>query len=947
MTSGDIAILEAAFDRAVGLDESEKAAFFAEFARQHPGLVAKLGALLAADTNATDFGAPIAQTMERFVEEGDDRVIGSEFGPWRAIGTIGSGGMGAVYLVERSDGSYAQTAALKLMSPHVAASGVAARFLRERQILASLNHPGIAQLLDGGESPDGDPWLVMELVEGERIDRYCQQHELGVVPRVQLVREVCEAVDYAHRSLVIHRDLKPSNILVTGAGQPKILDFGIAKLLEPEAHLLASDMTLEDRRVLTPDFASPEQVRGEHVTVATDVYSLGVLLYRLLTGQSPYGTTVGASPFEIERAVLDEEPSRPSAMISATRSAEIAGGLPLSSDRLRRKLRGDLDNIILKCLQKEPERRYASARALADDLERYLSGRPVEARGDAWAYRARKFIKRNALPVAASTAVVIGATGFGVYHTNRLATERDRAELAASQAKEVSEFLSGTFASASPFVAQGEEVKAVDLLEAARSTIAGLDRQPSLQARLLVVIGESYRGLGKHETENAIFEQALAAARAAPEPDNATLIDIHNGLGESQRLLGNIEQSLDHRRRALTLSESFYGSNHPETANIRARIGATLSSAGRCAEAMPLLSSATEDLKNETGDFAALRLNALGVLAVCHDTLGQYEEAETISRRIVQESERTLGKLEPNTIIRLGNLALVLRRQGKFEEAASKFQTVVSRVDKALPEDHPDRADYRNKLGNVLQKQGRFDEADRAFTEAETLTRKHAPANDPAAAANSYYRASFFSDLGEYREAIASFNLAIQLSERSQGSRSYLATISRINLAAARLDSGDVAGAATAIASAEPSLATVGADHQANAAIVQARLASERGQFPAATRMFEQVLARQEETVGRDHWALVPLLTEMSAHFLRAGDTAQAMAASKRAMTIGEEALPGENWITALAMGQYALALDRAGEKTEAIRIARRARSILASSLGEADPRVARLRQIS
>ncbi|MFW2349638.1 protein kinase domain-containing protein [Qipengyuania sp.] len=937
-------VLEAAFDRAIGLDDSERAAFLAEFARQHPGLVAKLAALLAADTSATDFGSPIVHSMERLIEEGAERVIGYEFGPWRAIGTVGFGGMGAVYLVERSDGSYAQTAALKLMSPHLATRGLASRFLRERQILASLNHPGIAQLVDGGSTEDGDPWLVMELVEGQRIDTYCKEHGLGLAARLELVRQTCEAVDYAHRNLVIHRDLKPSNILVTPAGQVKILDFGIAKLLEPED--APTDMTLADRRVLTPDFASPEQVRGERVTVATDVYSLGMLLYRLLTGKSPYATTADATPFEIERAILDEEPSRPSTVVLGAGQEEGPQFLPLGPDQLRRKLRGDLDNIVLKCLQKEPGRRYGGARALADDLERYLTGRPVEARGDAWTYRARKFIGRNAIGVAATTVVVAGAAGFGIYHTSRLAAERDRAELAAQQATEVSDILTQTFASASPFVAQGDEVSAVDLLDAARSKIAELDGQPDLQARLLVVIGESYRGLGKHDQEYAVFRQALAAARSASEQDTATLIDIYNGLGESQRHLGDIESSMDHRRRALGLSERFYGADHPETANIRARIGATLSSAGRCDEAMPLLGRATDELAGETGEFAALRLNALGVLAVCHDTLGQYAEAATIGRRIVRESEETLGPLEPNTIIRLGNLALVLRRQGKLDEAATLFSTVISRVDKALPEEHADRADYRNKLGNALQKLGRFDEAEEAFAEAENLTRKYAEPDGAAAAANAYYRGSFYRDIGKTSGAITEFAQAIAISERLQGRNSYLATISRINLAGARLDAGDLSGASRTLAEAAPSLAGVGVDHQDNARIVRARLASERRDFTSATRIFERVLARQEETLGRGNPMLVPLLTDMAAHFRRAGDDARAVALAGQAVDLGAKSLPAGNWLTALAMAEQALALNRTGRREPAIRMAQRARGVLVPLLGADDRRVVRLSSI-
>lgn len=941
MTSSELNVLEQAFDTAIALSGAEREAFLRAFESDHPDLAAKLASLLAADTSATEFAGPIAQSLERFIEDNDERVIGQQFGAWTAVGAVGFGGMGAVYKAQRSDGAYEQVAALKLIASRLTDKATTARFLRERQILATLNHPGIAQLLDGGSTPDGDPWLVMELVEGERIDRYCEAHQLDVAARLALVRQLCAAIDYAHRNLVIHRDLKPSNILVTPDGESKILDFGIAKLLEPEDMPVTSDMTLEHRRVLTPDFASPEQVRGERVTVATDVYSLGVLLYRLLTGVSPYGTTPESSPYEVERAILDAEPSRPSTIVSAS-SAKSSP--PLAPDQLRRKLRGDLDNIVLKCLQKEPERRYRDVRALADDLERYLTGRPVEARGDAWSYRARKFVSRNALPVAASVAVVVGATAFGVYHTQRLATERDRAELAAQQAQEVSEFLTETFASASPFVAQGEEVRAIDLLEAARAKIAALDGQPGLQARLLVVIGESYRGLGKHELEFEVFQQALAAAKAAPEEDSATLIAIYNGLGESQRLLGEIDKALADRQRALALSERFYGEHHPETANIRARIGATLSSAGRCEEAMPLLARASEDMEGETGEYAALRLNALGVLAVCHDTLGEYDEAEALGRELVAQSEQTLGTLEPNTIIRLANLALVLRRQGKFAEAASRFRTVIARVDKSLPEEHPDRAEYRNMLGNVLQKLGRFEEADRALSQAEALTREFEPAQSNAVAANAYFRGSYYRDLGKPREAAASFAQAIALAEQLQGQGSYFATISRINLAAAQLDIGDTRGVERTLAAAEPSLAKVGADHQANAEIVRARLASARGEYAAADRIFAQVLAQQEQALGKQHWSLVPLLTDMSAHYLKAGDPARATALAERAKEIGVATLPEDSWITALAASQHALALGQSGERAAARDEARRARSVLASVFGAADPRVTRLR---
>lgn len=358
---------------------------------------------------------------------------------------------------------------------------------------------------------------------------------------------------------------------------------------------------------------------------------------------------------------------------------------------------------------------------------------------------------------------------------------------------------------------------------------------------------------------------------------------------------------------------------------------------------MPLLRMAVDDLRGETGEYAALRLNALGVLAVCHDTLGNYDEAEAVGRRIVAESERVLGKLEPNTIIRLGNLALVLRRQGKFAEAANMFRDAVARVDKSLPPEHPDRAEYRNKLGNALQKQGRFAEADRAFNAAENLTLKYAGTESAAAAADAYYRGSYYRDLGDYRRAIDSFDKAIALSEQLQGKGSYLATISRIQLAGTLLDQGRVSDAATAISVATPALSTVAADHQAIAGIVQARIASARGDFAGASRIFARILASQEATLGQDHWMLAPLLVDMSAHHRKADDTAQAVAVAKRAVSIAERNLPEGNWMTGLALAQYALALERAGRADAAANMARRARVILAKTFGAQDPRIAEL----
>ncbi|MGH8263013.1 MAG: serine/threonine protein kinase, partial [Steroidobacteraceae bacterium] len=319
--------------------------------------------------------------------------IGRRIGPYQIVELVGSGGMGEVYKAVRVDEQFQQQVAIKLVRGGYDTQQVLARFKSERQILATLEHPNIARLLDGGATEGGLPYLVMELIDGERIDQYCERHRLSTRDRVSLFRDVCAAVSYAHQRLVVHCDLKPGNMLVTAEGTVKLLDFGVAKLLSLAPRAATEERTVTLMRALTPEFASPEQVRGEATTTASDVYSLGVVLYRLLTGRSPYRST-GTLPHEIIRDVCDTEPERPSAALQANV-----------------ELRGDLDNITLMALRKEPDRRYASVEQFSEDLRRYLRGLPVLARGDQFAYRAGKFITRNKIAIVAGVLVFISLVG--------------------------------------------------------------------------------------------------------------------------------------------------------------------------------------------------------------------------------------------------------------------------------------------------------------------------------------------------------------------------------------------------------------------------------------------------------------------------------------------------------------------------------------------------------
>ena len=384
--------IEALYEAALEHPPAQRQEFLAQACGTDEELHAEIASLVSAYGRAGNFleGWPVEAAGALL---GASPVPGQRIGPYRLLQLLGAGGMAVVYLAERDDEQFTKHVALKLIRPGIAGADALRRFRHERQILASLEHPHIARLLDGGATADGLPWYVMEYVEGEPITTFCEGRSLPLRDRLRLVHDVCSAVEFAHRNLVVHRDIKPGNILVTPGGTVKLLDFGIARLLTPEPGSGAEDLTATAYRVMTPAYASPEQVRGDRLTTATDVYSLGVVLYELLTGQRPYRLS-DTSPSEVARVVCSQEPERPS---TAVRRA----------GRLARELRGDLDNIAAKAMAKEPARRYASAGELASDISHYLEGRPVAARGDSFAYRAGKFIRRHRAGSAAAALVLL------------------------------------------------------------------------------------------------------------------------------------------------------------------------------------------------------------------------------------------------------------------------------------------------------------------------------------------------------------------------------------------------------------------------------------------------------------------------------------------------------------------------------------------------------------
>jgi eukaryotic-like serine/threonine-protein kinase len=566
---------------------NSRAAFLEKVCANDADLRGEVEKLLEFESAESDFleQDAVAHLFEN--ESFSKNQIGQQIGNYKITGELGSGGMGAVFLAERADGEFTQKAALKLIKRGMDSDAVLRRFLNERQILAALEHPNIARLVDGGTTRDGLPFFVMEFVEGRNVLDYADAENLDLDERLNLFREICAAVAYAHRNLVIHRDLKPSNILVTGDGTPKLLDFGIAKLLRSDA----AAETGTQMQVFTPDYASPEQVRGEKLTTATDVYSLGVILYELLTGRRPYRTD-SKNIGEIIKAVCETEPKPPSAAIwdfgfrisdlyvqnkSETNQTEKQNNQtnPKSQIRNPKSLRGDLDNIILKALRKEPERRYSSVEQLADDLRRHQTGLPVTASKDTWRYRITKFVARNRAAVAAVALLILALVG-GVVGTSWQAiraermrreaeTERARAERRFENLRAISNSLVSEIERAIRDLPGSLPARKL-LLDRAVEQLDALAADSDGHTDLQLELAWAYQNLGwmpdgKLSERRKIYEKAAALTEKvlAAEPQNNKARDrlamIYLDLINLARMRGDVEYTLEYNRRAVEIVE--------------------------------------------------------------------------------------------------------------------------------------------------------------------------------------------------------------------------------------------------------------------------------------------------------------------------------------------------------------------------------------------------------
>lgn len=652
-------------------------------------------------------------------------------GPYRIVREIGRGGMGAVYLAERAGRDFSQRVALKLVKRGMDSDAIVARFARERRILARLEHENIARLLDGGTAEDHRPYLVMELVEGEPITAYCDERRLTVDSRLRLFLTVCGAVQHAHANLVIHRDLKPSNVLVTAEGRIKLLDFGVAGMLEGSHGDDDTTLTVAGLRPLTPEYAAPEQLAGLPTSTATDVYGLGALLYQLLTGHVPHrfeGRLAGAQA----HVARSTDPVRPSAAVRLAETVEhgegttdgasaarVAAARSIRPQSLSRRLAGDLDAILLKALRQEPAHRYASVEALAEDVRRHLGGQPVQARRGTLRYRAGKFTRRHASGLGVTAAGLIAATSFLTYHLRTVGRERDTATREAVRAEQVSRFIVDLFEQSDPWEqAEGDSLNLEELVEAGATRLESeLSEQPEVQADLQIVLGRLLMRFGRIDEAMELFEGSLTTRRDLFGEESLESAQAMIYVADAAVAHGQYPRAEALQRRALQARRDL-GAGPDAVATALEELGRTEISLGNLDAADSLLSEAVSIRRAAPEETPVGLGHALEYLATLRRDQGRVQEAAADIEEAIALYVSFYGSEHQRTNRLRSVLAQILAIDGRYEEAEAVYRQVLAANIADLGEDHPQTAVIRHNLGALMRRMNRLDEAEAFLRQA-------------------------------------------------------------------------------------------------------------------------------------------------------------------------------------------------------------------------------------
>jgi serine/threonine-protein kinase len=731
-----------------------RAAYLEHACAGDPVLRADVEAMLVADAVTGSVLESSPDTLaSALAVEAPHRPMVERVGPYRIVRELGRGGMGTVYLAERDD--VAKRVALKVVRGGPANSDATRRFFLERQMLARLAHPNIAPLLDAGVTGDGTPWFAMEFVDGETLIEHADRRRLSINDRLALFARVCAAVSYAHRNLLVHRDVKPSNILVSADGEPKLLDFGIAKLLGDDD--AGESLTATGARLLTPEYAAPEQMRGDPVTTATDIHALGLVLSELLTGrraQRPRSRSLS----DMERTVLHVEALAPSSVVTRGDDddpAALARARGTDPARLRHRLRGDLDAIVLKALRKNPHERYLSVDALADDLERHRRRLPVLARRGSRTYRARRFVDRNRTVIAVAALVLAGATAVGLRESvlrSRAELARDDARVEAAKAEQVTNFLVGLFDAAdasSTDRQQTDTLRLRDYLAQVGDRVLSMKAEPQVKLQALNAVARMYSGRALDDQARPVLDSALALARRIYPQGHADLVRALRNFGEYHRNRSKYAESERELREALAVGRRVLPPDNPEIAAILTSLGELLRLEGKYA-----------------GADSALR-------------------AALVAERASGGPAWRVGHVE-------NNLGLLLWERGRYAEAEPILRQALAALTSDLPPDHPDVTATQNNLGILLSNSGRAAEAEPLLRAALEMKLRSLGPNHPRVANARANLAATLNRLGRHAEAVTNARQALAIAVRLYGERNVSVATYRRDLAVTLLADGDI-----------------------------------------------------------------------------------------------------------------------------------------------------------
>ena len=722
MTTDQWNKIESIVDTALDCPDDRRDAFVEKECKGDQDLIKHVKSFLSSVSKADQFLSSTYRVKDKleneavssnFKIESYEHFIGSEVGAYTLTSLLGEGGMGAVFLGERTDGQFEHTAAIKIIQNGVNRPEIYSHFLRERQILAGLNHDNIARLYDGGVTDKNTPYLIMEFVDGTPIDEYCTFHTLSAGERIDLFKSVCKAAGYAHKNLVVHRDLKPENILITKNGTVKVMDFGIAKLID---HSNSDEIVDQSRsRYFSFSNASPELVKGDSATTASDIYSLGVLLYKLLAGVHPLPLEQ-KSGLDVKNLILTKKPASLTKRFQALPPAEkekILITRTLSQSFVSDFLNDDLNAITQKCLNKSAENRYQTVDDLLQDLDRYEKEFPVQARGSIATYRAAKFTSRNRGPITAVASILMILIISAVFYTYTVQQERDIAQLEANKATQVTQFVLNLFKGSDPSQSGGSNISARELLNRGIERTEYLSNQPEIQANMLEVLGRILTQLGEYDEATNLLQQSI------------------------------------------NLRKELFGEGNLETVSSYEKMGTLLSAKGSFFKAESMLESALSMREKLQGESQAAMSEAHAELAYVYRRLGKFDKAEEKYRSLIKIYEEKLGPDDPMTLTSLSSLGVTLHTSGKLNEAEAIHREVLAKRLELYNTTHPNIAMSYNNLGSLLLNLGEFEESEKMITKSLEMRRALFSNKHPKVALTLNNLGILKRNLGQFGEAIS------------------------------------------------------------------------------------------------------------------------------------------------------------------------------------------------